>query len=118
MHISRFHFTNLGGFYDQANFTSFRVFVLIWNLPKDLRKIDEHANRIITQHQHTFGNIFEFMFLGQSDYDYYRIRKQRTECWADWYCVKSVRIRSFSGPYLVRMQENGPKKLQIRTLFT
>ena len=72
MHISRFHFTNLGGFYDEANFTSFRVFVLIWNLPKDLRKIDEHANRIITQHQHTFGNILEFMFLGQSDYDYYR----------------------------------------------
>ena len=34
------------------------------------------------------------------------------------HCVKSVRIRSFSGPYSVRMWENTDQKLRIRTLLT
>ena len=32
------------------------------------------------------------------------------------HCVKSVRIRSFSGPYFPAKE--GPEKLRIRTLFT
>ena len=35
------------------------------------------------------------------------------------HCVKSVRIRNYSGPYSVRMQRKYiPEKLRIQTLFT
>ena len=39
-----------------------------------------------------------------------------------WHCIKSVLIRSFSGPYFLAFSpiagKYGPEKLQIRTLFT
>ena len=40
----------------------------------------------------------------------------------EWHCVKSIRIRSFSGPYFLVFSPNarkyGTKKLRIRTIFT
>ena len=38
---------------------------------------------------------------------------------SEFHCVKSVRIRSFSGPYLVQMLgKYGPEKFPIWGLFT
>ena len=45
----------------------------------------------------------------------YRINVQRWSWSKNYYCVKSVRIWSFSGPYFPTF---GPEKLRIQILFT
>ena len=79
--------------------------------------METQAQKLVRISHHWSLSILSGNIKKQKVFRYFR------EVWTKIsHCVKSVRVRSFSGPYFSAFNPNtgkyGPEKLQVLTLFT
>ena len=96
-------------------------------LCKILQYSEEKFNNVPKDHPFsTYAKLSEKHLLPHETHSYVSvtvmIKCYFSESFCTYHCVKSVRIRSYSGLYFPTFELNtgkyGPEKLRIRTLFT